>query len=306
MKPWQQIIDRHYPSRKELETWIGSVWKLAKSAKCTSETLNDPSFQRPLGVWYLKDARYVRLSPVGMNSFYAFWQPALSETAPLLVHVPGYGAEMSAHPDLVALGYNVLHVCPLGYVTPKGDNESMKVNGNWPVLPDTITSGGKDGYRIWFANVLMAVEWAMRQPSVLPNRLSFFGTSQGGGTALILSSIFKGKGIRCVAADLPFLTNFALANGRGAYQVCWKEMKEMGARGWKSAGLVDTLSHAHRLEVPTLLTSGGVDEVCPPDTIESLYERLPGIKGLIHLKTTGHWYTKEFIPLASAWFRLYA
>ena len=78
------------------------------------------------------------------------------------------------------------------------------------------------------------------------------------------------------------------------------------ARGWRALGFIDTISHARRLTVPVLLTAGSDDATCPPDTIESLFEVLPGTRSYSLLSGVGHGYTEEFLPLASAWFRLYA
>lgn len=302
-------VQSYYPSKKELENWVASVWKLAEDTQYEAEVMGINGFDEHLGIRHFSEEfRYIRFSPEGMAPFYGYWQPARSTPAPLLVHVPGYGAEMSTHPALVHEGYNVLHVSPLGYVTPEGPDESKKVNGDWPVLPETAASGGEKGYKQWLANALMAVDWAMKQAEVLEDRVSFFGTSQGGGGALLLGSLFRDRGVRCVAADLPFLTHFARANGRGAYGRIQQGLQSLQdqAGGWKALGLVDTLSHAHRLAFPVLLTAGGKDETCPPETIEALFERLPDTRSLTYLKNGVHRYSNEFIPLASAWFRLYA
>lgn len=71
-------------------------------------------------------------------------------------------------------------------------------------------------------------------------------------------------------------------------------------------GYVDTISHARRLTVPTLLAAGTADEVCPLDTIESLYQRLPATRSLSVFDGLGHRYSREFIPLVAACARLYA
>jgi len=75
---------------------------------------------------------------------------------------------------------------------------------------------------------------------------------------------------------------------------------------WRRIGIIDALSHLHRLELPVLLTAGGADTTCPAPTIRSLYDLLPGTKALIFLHGEGHGHTKEFPTLAAAWFRLYA
>ncbi|MCL5268968.1 MAG: acetylxylan esterase [bacterium] len=297
-----------YPTRTEVDAWLESIMELAESTPCAAQLLPDHGFTHNLGIRHTKGYQYVRFAPAELDVFYGYWQPALSTPAPLLVHVPGYGAEMSAHPDLVAAGYNVLHISPLGYSTPKGADLARQRDGNWPVLPDTILSGEAHGYRFWLADCAMAIRWAMAQPEVLDQRVSFFGTSQGGGGALLLGSLYRGRGARCVAADLPFLTDFRAADGRGAYAGAFRTLAAAPdkAAAWRTVGLIDTLSHAERLDLPVLLTAGGDDATCPPDTIESLFARLPATRSYTYLENTGHRYTTQFIPLAAAWFRLYA
>ena len=297
-----------YPGRDEVDGWMDTIWDLADATECPAELLPEQGFVHHFGVRHLPGFQFVRFRPAGMVEFYGYWQPALSGPAPLLVHVPGYGAEMCAHPDLVAAGFNVLHISPLGYSTPQGADLAKQRDDNWPVLPDTILSGGKKGYREWLAQGVMAIRWAMEQPEVLDNRVSFFGTSQGGGCALLLGSLFNKRGVRCVAADLPFLTDFQGAQGKGAYVLFSSALKKTKdtASAWRSAGLIDTLSHAHRLDIPVLLTAGENDESCPPHTIETLFDCLPGTRSYTYLKGTAHRYTTQFIPLALAWFRLFA
>ena len=302
------FIDERYPSQVELNDWIESIWSLAESAEGEVEVLSSNGFSHSLGVNHVgQEFRYVLFRPKGLSPFYAYWQPAYSSPAPLLVHVPGYGAEISTHPDLVEQGYNVLHVSPLGYATPEGPDESKKRDGDWPVLQDTILTGAMEGYRHWLANVVIAVNWAMSKKEVINERVSFFGTSQGGGGALLLGSIYKGKGVRCVAADLPFLTNFTAVK-EGAYRRVPPTLEQLSniADGWRALGFIDTLSHASRLDIPILLTGGGLDDVCPPETVETLFEALPGTKCYFFLKEGVHRYSREFITLTSSWFRLYA
>ena len=73
-----------------------------------------------------------------------------------------------------------------------------------------------------------------------------------------------------------------------------------------TAEKISDLRNVHRLDLPVLLTAGGLDEACPPHTIETLFGRLPGTRSYTYLKDVTHRYTIEFIPLAAAWFRLYA
>jgi len=308
-----------YPDADEIDQIIDDLWTDADNVPVVANSLEEPGFGCGLSMAHMHGYSYIHIEPEGMDAFYAYWQPALSQPAPLLVHTPGYGGRITVHPDLVTRGYNVLHVNPLGYGTPTGPDESKKrEQADWPVYIDTIFGGFEVGYRKWLLNVLQAVTWAQAQPGVLPDRLSFFGTSQGGGATLMLGSIYRDKGVRCLAADEPWLVNFPLYrellpewaqggdgdSGPGLFDRI-AAADDPGAL-WRRIGTIDALSHLHRLELPVLLTAGGADNTCPAATIQSLYDWLPGTKALIFLQGEGHGYTKEFPTLAAAWFRLYA
>ena len=295
------MIHSHYPTTAEVDAWCNDLRKTSDGRALTASFVDAPQYQYELGIRHTSGNRYVAFeTPERM--FYGYWQPASAGPAPVLVHVPGYGGEMSAHPELVAEGFNVLHVNPLGYCTPTGTSDPEH---RWTVLPDTVTSHGERGYVDWLSDVAVAVRWAFEQESVDRRRFGFLGSSQGGGTALLLASIFSAN---AVAADVAFLTNFPLMHGlenRGAYQTAFGAFAtpDGDADEWRALGFIDTMSHAHRLSMPALLTAGNTDDVTPPVSIESLFEVLPGTKSYTLLAGQGHAYTMPFLRLAAAWFR---
>jgi len=301
---------KFYPSAKEVDAWLESILEESQEIMYDTELLYYNGFAPYFGVRHLNYFTYVRFLPEGMDPFYAYWQPAPSGPAPLLVHTPGYSANLSSQPDLVMQGFTVMHVSPLGYMTPFGPDESKRPNAYWPVLPDTVLSRGEKGYKQWLINCALAIDWARRQPEALPDRISFFGTSQGGGGSLLLASLYKDRGVRCAAADVPFLTNFPLASrlDSPSYSETFKLVASLDneAAGWYALGLIDTLSHIHRLNLPVMLTAGSDDTSCPVSTIESLFAKLTATKMYCRLENQDHGHTKAFIPLAAAWFRLYA
>jgi cephalosporin-C deacetylase-like acetyl esterase len=307
------VIHPHYPAASEVDEWCNDVAARAR-ARLKSVHLGDgvadfrPCVRHTPG-------RYVTFECSDGRKFHGFWQTAPSGKGPVLLHVPGYGAEMSAHPELVSRGWNVLHINPPGYATPGGFDESKRPGGTWPVLPDTVSSLGRKGYADWLADAAAATFWALEQDCVEADRFAFFGTSQGGGTALLLASIFSPMGVRCVAADVPFLTNFALMYGkpaRGAYEVAFAPLAKIEKErpgdvpaAWRAIGFIDTMSHAHRLGMPVLLTAAAEDATCPPPTIRSLFDTLPGTRSYTEIAKQGHAYTMHFLHLAEAWFRLF-
>ncbi|MGD2175757.1 MAG: acetylxylan esterase, partial [Candidatus Brocadiaceae bacterium] len=199
----------HYPAPAEVDAWCERVMRRAEAARLQVELLEDETWPFRLGVRHTGGV-YLAAAAPALGRFYCFWQPCPSGRGPLLVHLPGYGSEMSAHPELVADGYNVLHVNPLGHATPQGPDESRRPDGEWPVLPETVRSLGQKGYVEWLTGASAAVLWALDREEVEAGRLGFFGTSQGGGTAMLLASTFRDRHVRAVAADLPFLVNFPL------------------------------------------------------------------------------------------------
>jgi cephalosporin-C deacetylase-like acetyl esterase len=296
---------KHYPDETAIDVWVDGIWQEGQKVEFEAELLTEHELGPTINVRHLKGHHYVRFSPQSMDPFYGYWQPAPSHPAPLLVHTPGYGAEMSIHPDLVMQGYNVLHVNPLGYVTPAGADEAKKRDDNWPVFSDTLTSGAQEGYHQWLINCALAIKWAQSREEVIPDRVSFFGTSQGGGASLLLGSIYQGRGVRCVAADEPFMVNFPQA--KVVHPDWWSEYFDgITPEVWRALGFIDTVSHARRLTVPVMLTAGEKDTACPPPTIESLFERLPATRMYCYLHGQEHDYTQQFIALTTAWFRLYA
>ncbi len=307
----QNLFD-FYPSQNELSEWIDRLWATEANLPVTATRLNDRGERTRLGIHHMNRSSLYRFDQDGMRPFFGMWSPALKGPAPLIVHTPGYGAEPSFHPDVVGEGYNVLELSPLGYWTPNGDLNQLKVSDGtnliWPVLPNTICDAySLEGYFGWMLNVMGAIRWAMSQPSVLPDRVSFFGTSQGGGASLLLGSIYRDHGVRCVAADEPFLTNYPLSAFRGAYDharvgVC--QISEEQA--WRNLGFVDSITHAPRMNYPVLLTLGTADVTCPPECIQSLFDILDTNKMLFSMKNRGHGYQYEFVRHALTWFSLYA
>jgi cephalosporin-C deacetylase-like acetyl esterase len=250
-----------------------------------------------------------------------------STRRPLLVHTPGYAGTMHSHPDLQANGYNILHVNPLGLNSPSGFDatkmrpltptvlstfeegaqkkdpliaqlyRSVGDTGVPAVLFDTIDSDGAKGYKQWLLSCLVAVQWAKKQKTVDSERIATFGTSQGGGGSLLLASILSSRAISCCAADQPFLTDLktlvrltdACHPVTAEFKFRMMHMEEAEARKkWWHLGFYDTLSHAHRLVMPCLLTSGSADYTCPAESISNLYARLPSTRSLTEEKGRSH------------------
>lgn len=297
-----------YPTAQEVDDWCSRLLAKADALHVCAAFCDDMPIRVSFGNGpNALVSRYVRFDCEGRRSFYGYWQPALKTPAPLLINLPGYGGSINLHPQLNDDGYHILHISPLGYVTPKGPlTELAMEDGNWPVLHNTAI-GACGGYGDWLCDCLLAVRWAMQQPDVIADRVSLFGTSQGGGGSILLGSLL-GDRVRCICADLPFLTAFPLSQLQGsAYSILQKAYESEAKEDfWNRLGYVDTLSHAHRIHVPILLSSGGKDDVCPRETVDLLFERLHATKQYTYLEHGIHTHSRESLFLFRNWMTLFA
>ena len=297
-----------YPTAAEVDLWAERLLQKSQYTEITSTFTGDNPIVHAFGNGPNSLInRFVRFEVADGHTFWGYWQPAMKQPAPLLINLPGYGGYISMHPQINDDNYNILHISPLGYISPEGAHMEMAMeDGNWPVLPNTAL-GLPGGYEDWLLDCLLAIRWAKEQPGVLSDRLSFYGTSQGGGGSLLLASILKDQ-VRCVCADLPFLTAFPMTSLAGEAYGLLKEpySKVEESLFWNRLGYVDTVSHSHRLTMPVMLSSGGKDIVCPPETIEYLFNRLNGSKQYTYLEGNVHTHSRQSMVLFRSWLDLHA
>lgn len=114
--------------------------------------------------------------------------------------------------------------------------------------------------------------------------------------------------MRCVCADLPFLTDFPGSGLQGAAYSLLQSAYEKTPHAdfWNRLGYIDTISHAHRLTMPVMLSAGGADDTCPKETVEHLFQLLPGTKQYTFLEHQEHTHSRSSMYLFSAWLRMYA
>ena len=298
----------YYPDKASVDHWVENIIKRLNSTQVTAQFLDFNPVKEPFGNNpNTLINKYIQFTSNEGHSFWGYWQPAHKSPSPLLINLPGYGGCISNHPQINDDGYHILHIAPLGYVTPTSINDHLFLDsGKWPVLHNTAM-GLAGGYEDWLLDCLLALSWAEKLPEVNPTRISLFGTSQGGGTALLLTSILPDK-FKCVCADLPFLTGFPLTNLQGdAYNILQESYSLLEENVfWKNLGYIDTLSHAHRIKIPTMLSSGGMDTVCPSSTIEELFKRLNCTKQYTYLSQGVHTHSRESMFLFRSWLALFA
>ena len=74
---------------------------------------------------------------------------------------------------------------------------------------------------------------------------------------------------------------------------------------WRGLGFADALSHAARLPIPVLLTTGEEDGTCPITCVHSPFEALPGVRSFMMVRGVGHEGPAAFPILSKAWLEAY-
>ncbi len=308
-----QTLLQYYPSAAEVDNWCETVRKRAAGISGTGRKLEEPLYQYRLGVRHGLEANaYIAFEFAGRDPFYGYWQSVPGGPGAVVDPLARLRRGDECAPGVVT-GIQRAACQSAWLLHPEGSDGASR-DGNWPVLPDSMLSGGKAGYFEWLTDVLLAVRWAQAQPEVLSNRLVIFGTSQGGGTTLLTASILsrqRGGGGGGLAPSSPICRSKSsrrrprVSMGSIPLEQVQRTNPAQFPTACRALGLIDTLSHAHRLTMPVLLTAGGADDVCPPPSIRSLFDRLPATRSYSEFSGLGHCYTVPFLRLATAWLGMY-
>jgi len=213
---------------------------------------------------------------------------------PGIITAPGYGGwEHGVTLSECQRGYLLLQVFPRGQgeslEAPSGDTSAG-------YLLRGIADPREYFYRGAFMDMLRGVDYLLTRPDADPSRLGAMGTSQGGG--IVLSASALEPRIRAVVAHVPFFCDMA---NNAAFRDSDLNTPENQA----TFAYFDPVSHAPHLRAAVLLSSGGKDATCPPETIRAVFDRLPGIKGLMHYPELTHTSSPGFYGMSWEWMERY-
>lgn len=224
----------------------------------------------------------------------------VKEPLPCLVTFAGYGG---------GRGLPIEHVAPLAngfvhFVMDTRGQGSVWCKGDTPDdagptqhYPGFLTKGIEARetyyYRRVFTDAVRAVQAACQHPAVDPQRIVVSGSSQGGGIALATAGLL-GKQIRACLAGVPFLCHFRRAitlTTNTAYAEIASYLRIHSDREeatLRTLSYFDGMFFAERIQVPTLVATGQMDEVCPPSTVFAAYNRITAEKEIIVYPFAAH------------------
>ena len=147
-------------------------------------------------------------------------------------------------------------------------------------------------FRRVFTDAVRAVEAARSHEAVDPDRIAIAGGSQGGGITLAVAGLVPD--VRLALPDVPFLCHFRKAvSMTDAYP--YSEIKDFLKRHrhhepavWETLSYFDGRSFASRAKMRTLFSVALMDDICPPSTVYSAYNRWAGPKDITVWTYNGH------------------
>ena len=217
---------------------------------------------------------------------------------PAIVTAPGYGgSQQGVMLDDCQRGYAVLQVYPRS----QGESADLwKIDG-----PDKLTwrVDQPEGsyYQGAYVDVMRGIDYLLSRADIDPLRVGAMGTSQGGGIVLAVAAL--DSRVKAVAAHVPFLCDMrraALIPG-ALVRTLLERHETLNARTLRTLDYFDPANLAEGLRAPVLLSSGGQDAVCPPETIRSVFDRLPGIKSIVVYPALPHTSSGDFYRMGWEW-----
>jgi cephalosporin-C deacetylase len=223
-------------------------------------------------------------------------------TEPLgcVVEYLGYGRGRGlAHEQLMwaCAGYAhlIMDTRGQGWSTAGGDTADTDP-GAAGTVPGFLTRGIESPetyyYRRVFTDAVRCVEAMREHPGIDPSRIVVTGVSQGGGIALAVSGLLEG--LAGVMPDVPFLCNIprgARIAGMPPYTEIAAYLRLHRDRAepvFRTLAYFDAAQHATRATAPALFSIAMMDEICPPSTCFTAYNRYAGPKDVRVYGFNGH------------------
>lgn len=161
-----------------------------------------------------------------------------------------------------------------------------------------------DRNKYFFYSVYAGIDRAINHVAAMPEwdqkHMVIDGSSQGGGSALILAGL--NKNITALAANVPALCDHG---GHKKGRSC----------GWPGLGrrpnadavapYFDAANFARFVKVPALVSCGFIDTTCSPSSVYAAYNQLRGEKKMIHVPLEGHTVSKIYTAEKAAFVRKY-
>jgi len=224
-------------------------------------------------------------------------KPKGATSLPIMISQPGMGV----HPNGLKESRWVIANAALGFLALDMSAHDMPMERtaedevNWIKFMGYPYIGSDDRmtyyYRQVFTGMLRGIDYMTSRPEWNHKAIISAGASQGGGLALIAAAL--DSRITAVVSIAPALgEHTGPLHGRPDAApnnlIMGRDKKTPDLKIIDATAYYDTVNFARFVKVPVLMSSGLIDPACPPTTVLSIYNSLPGPKQLDLAPLIGH------------------
>jgi cephalosporin-C deacetylase len=234
-------------------------------------------------------------------------EPKAEGKFPAILNVPGAGVRPYR---------GLVDMAERGFITFQIGIHGIPVNLD-PLLYDSLRSAALDGYwtfgldsrdRYYYRRVYLgcvrANDFLVSHPRYDGRNLLVTGGSQGGALAIVTAGLDpRVMGLAAYYPALSDLTGY-LKGRAGGWPHMFRSEKDPTLRlkeKIETSGYYDVVNFARRVRVPGYYSWGYNDETCPPTSMYSAYNVIPGRKALLLALETGHNTVPEQVERVNRW-----
>ena len=270
-----RAVSMDYPSKvtkpSDFEAFWQGVRRQAEAIPLTPELVREPL--RTSDDIEVFQVFYDSLDRVRIAAWYC--RPARrAERSPAILFLPGYQMDPPIPKEWARKGYVALSVAP------RGKLRSMRQFN--PGYPNLLTYNMVDrqtyAYRGFYVDAWRGIDFLLSRPEVDPTRIGVTGTSQGGGLTICTAAMRPE--VRAAAAGAPYLCDFMDAielTHTYPYQEINDYLRlypDRRSAVEETLAYFDGLNFADQITCPIIVNIGLQDNVCPPETGYTLFNRI--------------------------------
>ena len=197
-----------------------------------------------------------------------------AERTPAVMVLPGYLMDPPIPKEWARKGYIALSVAPRGKL-----RSNRQFNPGYPnLLTYNIVDRHTYAYRGFYVDTWRGIDFLLSRPEVERTRLGVAGSSQGGG--LTITTAAMRSEVRAASAGAPYLCGFTDAIEL-THTYPYEEINdylrlhpESRPAVEETVAYFDGINFADRISCPIIVNIGLQDNVCPPETGYTLFDRI--------------------------------
>ncbi len=233
----------------------------------------------------------------GLRSHGYLAKPKGATSLPIMISQPGMGV----HPNGLKESRWVIGNAALGFLALDMSAHDMPMErtpedeARWKKFMGYPYIGSDDRmtyyYRQVFTGMVRGIDYMTSRPDWNHKAIISSGGSQGGGLAIIAAAL--DPRITAVVSVAPALgEHTGPLHGRPdaapSNLIMGRDKKTPDLKIIAATAYYDTVNFARFVKVPVLMSSGLIDTACPPTTVLSIYNTIPGPKQLDLAPLIGH------------------